>query len=128
MTAESVTRNSESIEKNLAGLAKAGDGLGFVLGGGNCVEQPEHSEDELHIPARTQQFEAPASTLQGHIGAHDRADARGIDLREVGEIDQYFGGAGVNELPQLIIQAIGSLTDRRSAQQVKDNHLSGAPH
>jgi hypothetical protein len=121
-------KSAAADRKDLAGLAKTSDGLGFVLGGGNCVEQPKHSEDELHIPARTQQFKAAASAPQGHISAHDRADAGGIDLREVGEIDQYFGGAGVNELPQLIVQAIGSLTDRRSAQQVKDNYVSGAPH
>jgi hypothetical protein len=75
-------------------------------------------QNQPHISTRSQQLQARASVLEGHKRAHDGTDTRRIQLRYIGQIEQYLLGSVVNQLSQLFVEDIISATNRRSSLQV----------
>jgi hypothetical protein len=80
-------------------------------------------QNQPHISTRSQQFETRASVLEGHKRPHDGTDTRRIELRYIGQIDQYLVGSTVNQLSQLFVQDIVSMTDRRFTLQVNYDYI-----
>ena len=79
-------------------LVETGNRLGLVFDAGNYVEQVHRLQNQSHISARCQQFQARTSMLKGGKRSHKRSDARRIQLRDIGQVYQYLAGSVVNQL------------------------------
>ena len=106
-------------------LAKTGNRLRLVCSTRDRVQQVQCLQNQPHISTRSQQFQTRASMLERHERAHDGTDTRRIQLRDIGEIDQYLVGSIVNQLPQLFVQGIIGAANRRFSLQVNYDDIGG---
>jgi hypothetical protein len=74
------------------------DALGLVFNAGNYVQQVHRLQSQPHISTRSQQFQTRTAMLKRNKRSHDATDARRIQLRYIGQIDQYLVGSVVNQL------------------------------
>jgi hypothetical protein len=106
-------------------LAETGNRLRLVFSARDCVQQVQHLQNQPHISTRSQQFQTRASMLERHERAHDGTDTRRIQLRDIGQIDQYLAGSIVNQLSQLFVQGIIGAANRRFSLQVDYDDIGG---
>src|SRR5271170_6911543 len=99
-------------------LAETGNRLSLVFSTRDCVQQVQRLQNQPHISTWSQQFQTRASAPQRHKRAHDGTDTRRIQLRYIGQIEQYLVGSVVNQLSQLFVQDIVSMTNRCFSLQV----------
>jgi hypothetical protein len=78
-------------------LAETRDTLGLVFNARNYVQQVHRLQNHPHISTRSQQSQARTALLKGNKYSHDGPDARRIQLRDIGQIDQYLVGSTVNQ-------------------------------
>src|ERR1700746_2241134 len=77
---------------------ETGNGLRLVFDAGNYVQQVHRLQDQSHISAWSQQFQARTSMLKGGKRSHNGSDARRIQLRDIGQIYQQLAGSDLNQL------------------------------
>jgi len=80
--------------------AEGGDGFCFVGEGGNGIDQAREFEDLSDVASGVQDFQAATLAFESDERAHQRADARAINLRDAGKINQDLGWASLGELAQ----------------------------
>ena len=76
---------------------EAGNRFGLIFNGRNYVEQVRRLQYQPHISAGPEQFQVRTSALEGHKCVHDGADARRIQLRDIGQIYQHLAVAVFNQ-------------------------------
>ena len=89
--------------------AEGGDGFCFVGEGGDGLDQAREFEDFPDVAGGVQDFQAAALAFESDEGAHQRANAGAINLRDAGKIDEDLGGASFGELAQF--RAMASLLE-----------------
>src|ERR1700684_106231 len=77
--------------------AEGGYGFCFVGEGGGGVDQASQLEDFPDMASWIEDFQAATLALEADEGAHQCADARAIDLRDAGEIDNDLGWASIGK-------------------------------
>jgi hypothetical protein len=70
--------------------------LGFVFSGGNYIEQVHRVQHQPHISTRSRQSQTRTTTFKGFECPYNAADARGIHLRHIGQIEQNLVISFVN--------------------------------
>lgn len=81
--------------------AEGGYGFCFVGEGGDGVDQARQFEDFFDVAGGIKDFQAAALAFETDEGAHERADAGAVDLRDASEINDDLGWAGFGNFAEL---------------------------
>jgi len=111
----------------LRGVAKAGQGFGFVVKGGDDRQQAHHFKNFPHAIGGVNQFQAAAHARERNVGPDDGSDAGAINHGEVGKIQQELARALSDQLSQLDIEQVGVRADCGSALELHDGDIAGQP-
>jgi len=105
--------------------AEGGYGFCFVGVGGDRLDQARELEDFFDVAGGIEDFQAAALALETDEGAHERADAGAVHLRDAGEIDDDFGWAGVGKFAQLYAERVIAGADDNATNQIENDYVTG---
>src|SRR6185503_625909 len=78
----------------------------------------------LDLLREVDELEAPALAAHRRVAADDLAEAGGIDVRNVGEVQQDLGLAAIDEAGDRVAQGIVALADQDLAVEVQDDDVT----
>ena len=107
---------------------EAGQRLGLILKGGDNVWQVDYPQHSPHPTTRTEQFQATALTAKGNIRLGDGADARTIQLCQVGQVQQQLPHPVGDQSLQMADKKIAVGANRRSSLKVQNSDIAGFPN
>ncbi len=104
---------------------EGGYGFCFVGEGGDGLDQARQFEDFFDVAGGIENFQAAALAFETDEGAHERADAGAVDLRDAGEIDDDIGWAGFSKFAQLDAEGIIAGADDDATVQIQNGYVTG---
>jgi hypothetical protein len=111
----------------LGGVAKAGQGFGFIVKCGDDWQQTHHFKNFAHAIGGVNELQAAARARERNIRPDDGGDAGAIDHGEVGKIQQELAGTLGDQLSHLDVEQVGIRADCGSALEINDGDIVGQP-
>ena len=111
----------------MGGVAKGGQGFGFVVKCGDDGQQAHHFKDFPHAIGGVDELQAAARARERNVGPDDGGDAGTIDHGEVGKIQQELARAIGDQFSQLDVEQVGIRADCGSAFEIHDGDVVGQP-
>jgi hypothetical protein len=104
--------------------AEGGYGFCFVGEGGDGIDQARQFENLFDVAGWIEDFEATALAFETHKGAHERANAGAVDLRDASEIDDDLRCATFGQFAQFDAERIIAGADYDATVQIENRNIA----